>query len=100
MSHGKQYDAKNMMHTIRLLQLSEEILSTGKLTVRVPNRDELLSIRNGELEYEDLVNRATEMIERIDKLYETSTLPETPDKDAVERVLVEMREELYGKFCD
>ncbi len=41
MQHGKNYDAKNMMHTIRLLQVAEEILTTGRLNVKRPNRDEL-----------------------------------------------------------
>ena len=45
MQHGKNYDAKNMMHTIRLLQVAEEILATGQLRVKRPNREELLSIK-------------------------------------------------------
>ena len=45
--HGKGYDAKNMMHTIRLLQVAEEILQEGKLHVKRGNRDELLSIKRG-----------------------------------------------------
>jgi len=95
LSHGKRYDAKNMMHTIRLLQQSEEILSNGNLIVRVPNRVELLAIRRGEAEYDDLVNRAKEMIERIDGLYNTSTLQETPHVEFIENVLIHMRETLY-----
>ena len=43
--HGKNYDSKNMMHTIRLLQTAEQILSTGKLSIRVSNREELLDIK-------------------------------------------------------
>lgn len=31
MSHGQGYDAKNMMHTIRLLQQAKEILSKKEL---------------------------------------------------------------------
>ncbi len=33
-SHGKGYDAKNMMHTIRLLQEAEEILRDGILQLQ------------------------------------------------------------------
>jgi len=96
MSHGKRYDATNMCHTIRLLQQSNEILSNGNLIVRVPNREELLSIRRGDAEYDDLVSRAKTMIEEIDILYEKCTLQETPDVEFIERVLVEMRNQLYN----
>ncbi len=37
-NHGKNYDSKNMMHTIRLLQVAEEIIKDGKLNVKRTNR--------------------------------------------------------------
>jgi uncharacterized protein len=46
--HGKHYDSKNMMHTIRLLQSAEKILLTGNLQLKVSNRAELLSIKAGD----------------------------------------------------
>jgi hypothetical protein len=95
LAHGKRYDAKNMMHTFRLLDMAAEILEYGEIRVRRPNRDELLRIRAGEYEYEDLISRAEKKLELIDALYERSTLPEKPDKEAVEKVLVEVREEWY-----
>jgi hypothetical protein len=32
--HGKNYDAKNMLHVFRLLQMAEEIALTGTIQVR------------------------------------------------------------------
>ena len=93
--HGKNYDSKNMMHTIRLLQTAEQILETGKLNIRVTNRDELLSIKSGNLEYDDLLNKAGDLIERIEKLYLISNLQETPDEVKIKNLLVSIREELY-----
>jgi hypothetical protein len=55
MQHGKNYDAKNMMHTIRLLQVAEEIFTTGQLNVRRQNREELLYIKAGNADYDDLL---------------------------------------------
>jgi len=95
MQHGKNYDAKNIMHTIRLLQVAEEIFTKGQLIVRRPNREELLSIRAGNAEYDDLLEQANGLIERIELAYESSALPETPDEKAIEKLLVEMRMELY-----
>ncbi len=46
-NHGQNYDSKNMMHTIRLLQSCEQIFKTNSLNIRVENRDELLDIKAG-----------------------------------------------------
>ena len=46
-NHGKNYDSKNMMHTIRLLQSCEQIFKNSSLNIRVDNRDELLDIKAG-----------------------------------------------------
>src|SRR5690606_25500286 len=78
--HGRNYDAKNLMHTFRLLEMAEEIAKHGTLTVRRPNRDFLLSIRRGDFAYEDLVERAEKRIAEIDQLFEQSHLPESPDR--------------------
>jgi len=93
--HGKNYDSKNMMHTIRLLQTAEQILSKGTLNIKVSNREELLAIKAGKMEYDDLLLMANNLIGSIEKQYETSILPETPDQEKVTKVLVEIREQLY-----
>ena len=48
LKHGKSYDAKNMMHTFRLLNMAEEIAIHHKVIVKREDRDFLLKIRNGE----------------------------------------------------
>ena len=95
LNHGKNYDSKNMMHTIRLLQVAEEILRDGKLNVKHPNREELLNIKSGNMDYDDLLAMADKLMENIESYCLTSSLPDAPDKKKIERVLVEMREELY-----
>jgi uncharacterized protein len=93
--HGKGYDAKNMMHTIRLLQVALEILQTGQLTVKRTNRQELLAIKSGHFEYEQLLQMAEALMQNIETAYAQSKLPSAPDAQSIEAVLVEMREELY-----
>ncbi|PXY42735.1 nucleotidyltransferase [Flavobacterium cheongpyeongense] len=93
--HGKNYDSKNMMHTIRLLQTAEQILSTGKLNIRVQNREELLDIKAGNKEYDDLLQMADNLIASIENHYQTSTLPERPNEHKAIQTLIEIREELY-----
>ncbi|WP_264524739.1 nucleotidyltransferase domain-containing protein [Flavobacterium sp. N502536] len=93
--HGKNYDSKNMMHTIRLLQTAEQILSTGKLNIKVSNRDELLDIKAGNKEYDDLLEMADQLIASIESHYVTSNLPEKPDEEKAIQILITIRETLY-----
>jgi len=93
--HGKNYDAKNMMHTFRLLNMAEEIAKEHRVNVRRPEREFLLNIRSGAFDYQELVDMANNKIQHIDELYEKSDLPEQPDMMKIEVLLVEMREHLY-----
>lgn len=95
LKHGKNYDAKNMMHTIRLLESAQRIFSEEKLNVRVSNRSELLAIKSGNLEYEDLILKANSIMENIDKLHSVSRLPLLPDIEKIKQILVSIRMELY-----
>ncbi|MCB1089024.1 MAG: nucleotidyltransferase, partial [Verrucomicrobiae bacterium] len=92
---GKNYDSKNLMHTFRLLDMAEEIARDHRITVRRPNRDELMRIRRGEFEYDDLIARAEEKIAVIETLFDQSDLPEVPDRKGLEAALVEIRERWY-----
>lgn len=94
--HGKNYDSKNMMHTIRLLQTAEQILAKGTLNIKVPNREELLAIKAGEMEYDSLLKMADELIVSIEKHYQTSTLPERPDEGKAIENLIAIRKTLYS----
>ena len=93
--HGKNYDSKNMMHTIRLLQTAEQILQKATLNIKVPNRTELLAIKAGEMEYDALLKMADELIVSIEKHYQTSTLPDRPDEGKAIENLIAIRENLY-----
>lgn len=94
-AHGKNYDSKNIMHTFRLLDMAEEILSLGEIHVKRPNRSELLKIRRGEFEYDTLMELAEQKITKIEELYQTSVLPSIPNKDQIEQILVTVRKKFY-----
>ncbi|KOS06466.1 nucleotidyltransferase [Flavobacterium akiainvivens] len=93
--HGKNYDSKNMMHTIRLLQSALHILTKGTLNVKVPNRDELLNIKAGNVEYDHLMHTAESLLNAIETAAQTSQLPPKPDKATAEKRLVSIRTFLY-----
>jgi len=89
--HGRDYDSKNLMHTLRLLEMAGEIAREGILRVRRPNRDYLLRVRAGEFAYEELVAKAEEELAAITRAFEESSLQEQPDRQRVNRLLVEIR---------
>ncbi len=98
LEHGKNYDAKNMMHTFRLLHLAEEIARTGRFELRrTRDVDFLWRIRRGAFEYEELVRLAEEKIATIRDLFAHSDLPERPDPELVDTLLYEVRRDFYGK---
>ena len=93
--HGKNYDAKNMLHVFRLLQMAEEIARTGTLQVRRPNREFLLQIRRGEFEYAELLAQAEQLVGQVEAAFAGSALPEAPDKAAAEATLRQVRRAFY-----
>lgn len=93
--HGKNYDSKNMMHTIRLLQTAEQIGSTGKLNIKVNNREELLDIKAGNRAYDDLLQMADDLIVSIESYYKTSAIQEAPDEEKIIKTLIKIRRKLY-----
>jgi len=90
--HGRGYDSKNLLHTIRLLDMAGEIARERVLRIRRPNREYLLRVRSGEFEYEDLVARAEEQLTEVIAAFEASNLQDQPDRERVNRLLVEIRE--------
>jgi len=95
--HGQNYDSKNMMHTIRLLQSCEHIFKTGSMQIRVDNREELLDIKAGNRSYEVVMQKAEDLIESIELHHTASHLPDLPDLEKTTKILVEIRERLYLK---
>ena len=95
--HGKNYDAKNMLHVFRLLQMAEEIARTSHLQVRRPNREFLLRIRRGEFEYAELVTQAEQLVTQVEAAFATSALPPAPDVNAAEATLRRVRRAFYQR---
>jgi hypothetical protein len=96
LEHGKNYDAKNMMYTFRLLNMAEEIATEKRINVFRKDRDLLLKIRTGEFLYEEMVEMAQEKMIKIEELFAASDLPDRPDRVEINRLLIKMREDLYN----
>jgi uncharacterized protein len=94
-AHGKNYDAKNMMHTFRLLDMALEIVRDSKIMVERPNRDYLLKIKSGEFMYDELLAIAESKMQAIETAFAACTLPEQPDFEAIQASLVAIRQIIY-----
>ena len=94
--HGKQYDAKNLMHTFRLLNMASEI-AEGKIIVRRPDAEieTLIKIRKGEYDYAQLLSEAEVLISKLDELFDSSDLPNKVDGEFIDNLLITIRKLRY-----
>lgn len=72
-------DWKALMHAVRVASEAHQLLTEHKITYPSPNRELLLQIRKGELEYAKVAAIIEEGLEQLEKDTLTSTLPEKPD---------------------
>ncbi|MES2775345.1 MAG: nucleotidyltransferase domain-containing protein [Bacteroidota bacterium] len=98
LTHGKNYDPKNMMHVFRLLLMAKEIATERKINVLRNDRDFLLDIKAGKFEYKELMQQAEELKVELTSLYQESGLPDEPDVDRINELLIEMRIGYYKKM--
>ena len=86
--HG--YDTKHAMHLVRLLRMAKEILVEGTLHVLRPDREELVSIRNGAWSYDKLLGWAKETELELNELGKASKLQEKPQEEKIEELTNEL----------
>lgn len=84
------YDTKHAMHLVRLLKMGQEVLSESTLVVRRPDAEWLLGIRDGALDYESLLRLAEVLTATLNEQIKASSLPDGPDQEAAENLLVRM----------
>lgn len=74
------YDTKHAMHLVRLLRMGVEILTAGEVIVKRPDAQELLEIRAGAWDYDELVKYAEDLDNTVrGELYTNTLLPKKPD---------------------
>lgn len=89
--HG--YDTKNAAHLIRLLRTGIEFLRDGELNVMRYDAQELLSIKAGAWPLEKVKAEAERLFKRAEEVYDRSTLPKAPDREAINSLCMDVVEE-------
>jgi predicted nucleotidyltransferase len=83
---------KHPMHLIRLLLSGITILRDGYVPVRVEaHRDALLSIRRGEMPWEEIDAWRLELHRRFDEAFTATALPDRPDFERANAFLLKAR---------
>lgn len=97
------YDAKNMMHCIRLLVSGLSIVKDGFPLVRFAGsmRSYLLDIRHGKPKYDDLMAEVETRVSEMEEAAKFSSIPDKVDNDRIESLYAEVSEmawkRLFGK---
>jgi hypothetical protein len=87
------FDTKHAMHLVRLMRMCREILETGRVVVRRPDAEELLSIRYGAWTYEQLEAWAASEDKGLDEVMKRSPLPRAPNRAKLDELCVSLVEE-------
>lgn len=89
------YDAKNLMHTFRLLYSGLNIMACGVPLVRFTGAKlaELRAIRSGRFTYAELVEKAERLSGELEALRHSSGLPEKADREQVNQLLLNITEQ-------
>ena len=82
------YDTKNAAHLIRLLRQGIETLGTGRIEVNRKDASELLSIKNGEWDLEEVKECAQKLFKQAELAFGESHLPDNPDYEKVSELLI------------
>ena len=87
---GQGFDRKNMLHCMRLLYTAKDI-AKGKLQIQRPERDYLLSIRNGKVNYNNLLQDSEKLIQEIKEAFDNSNLPDNVSLEFKQNLLLKIR---------
>lgn len=95
-AHG--FDTKYAMHVVRLGRQGVELLTTGRLSLPMPEpeRSRIMAIRQGEVPEAEVVAEVETVEAELEAAIATSPLPPLPDFAAVDSFIVQAYREAWG----
>ncbi len=89
---------KHVMHLIRLLMSGTHVLTSGSIVVDVgENRDSLLSIKRGEIAFDEVNRWRKSLQKQFESAFQTTQLPERPDYERANEFLIRARHAAFSK---
>jgi len=92
--HGKGYDGKNLMHCLRMLDMAIEVARGEGVKLVRPNREWLLSVRRGEVGYDEIISLIEQKREEMGRAFDNSLLPSHVPVKFVNDLILEMRRQI------
>jgi predicted nucleotidyltransferase len=85
------FDTKFAMHLLRLGMQGVELMKTGRLQLPMEEeaRKYLMRVRSGEVPIEEVLKLSIELEQTMKDQWQTSSLPEEPDYETVEKFMVQ-----------
>jgi uncharacterized protein len=95
-AHG--FDTKYAMHALRLGYQGIELLEAGRVPLPMPEpqRARVMAVRRGERSFEQVLAEIDVVERQLEDALERTTLPATPDDDAVNAFLVDAYRQAWG----
>lgn len=78
-------DWKALSHSVRVGQEALELLTTGKITLPLPDADHIRKIKLGEISYTVVESQITDLMRRVEAASLVSVLPDTANKAWVDQ---------------
>lgn len=89
---------KDAMHCVRLIYMAQEMLETGKLTVRFVRPEQtnfMLAIRRGQVKPIPVFQWAMQNLDGLAALRQNSKLPDEPKLDTINEFVIKVLQEVY-----
>lgn len=97
LNKGYDFDAKNMSTCVRILTMAKEMAQgKGMLLDRTNiDKDWLLKIKNHGVTYNEIMRYVENLEENMQEEFEKSSLPDEPDIDLLEKIMLDIRYKHY-----
>lgn len=86
------FDTKYAMHILRLGFQGVELLTTGKITLPMPEKERefVFGVRQGKYSLHETLTQAGELERELKDLIDSSELPEHPNRELLEKHMIDM----------
>ena len=86
------YDVKFGYHLLRLYYEAEDLLLYGRLSFPFTGKvkDELMAVKTGKVNLDELFVKCDTLKQRVDEAFARTTLPEEPDREYLNKYLVDV----------
>lgn len=92
--HG--YSCKFASHTIRLLDMGLQFLVEGRVDLPLPQNNLIRDIKLGKFRLEEILQMADDREKLVNEAYTRSTLPHTPNFEAIEKLQIKLIKQYLG----